>query len=128
MEVYCADYLSGNQLWPQQTVCSSEVSLPERTAGWQWTCTYRHWNAKQKKWKNNKTIQSGTEEIWKPKYENRSTDPFVDVKYRTVYVKGLQLKGKCLPVMWELDSGVSDLALVKTWTGPTENAPTAQTG
>ena len=73
------------------------------------------------------------EEIWKPKYENRSTDPFVDVKYRsylikTLCVKALQLKGKCLPVMWELDSGVSDLALVKTWTGPTENAPTAQTG
>ena len=34
-------YRSSNSLWPRPTMCSSEVSLRERTDDWQWTCTCR---------------------------------------------------------------------------------------
>ena len=32
-------YQRGNRLWPLQKVCSSEVSLHERTADWHYICT-----------------------------------------------------------------------------------------
>ena len=36
-------YRSSNEFWSRQTMCSPEVSLPERTDDWQWTCMCRCW-------------------------------------------------------------------------------------